>query len=298
MKIVDPVRGLGPLTRPLYQQGLLLQDDDLTAAVQYTRDLNRLLFRTLFGCGVMCGLVVTPTLSCCKLHIGISKGVALDCHGDAIDVAAAQDIEIDPNCLPALPDTLWVVLCAYEKNCAPRMPLCPDEDDSTVVCTRAREGFEIKVLSDASKCCCQCDPSTDKTPAAPQLESFSSHPPLKSGAARQAKRHGSSGEVKPLALEDATGQTSDGNPCQCANPNEDCYTDHYAGNCACDCCDCECVVLARLDHLPVDPQQQSGPKYWAVNHAVRRFVRPVLVKDPQPLKDAAANAAAQAAASS
>ncbi|MEI9852768.1 MAG: hypothetical protein WDN24_20060 [Sphingomonas sp.] len=49
---------IGQIERPLYAPGLILQDSDLTAAVDYTRELNRLLFRTLFGCGVICGLRV------------------------------------------------------------------------------------------------------------------------------------------------------------------------------------------------------------------------------------------------
>jgi hypothetical protein len=45
----------GSLIRPTYSPGLLLEDDDLTAGVSYTRGLTQLLFRSLFGCGVICG---------------------------------------------------------------------------------------------------------------------------------------------------------------------------------------------------------------------------------------------------
>jgi hypothetical protein len=291
-KIVDPLRGLGPLTRPLYQQGLLLQDDDLTAAVQYTRDLNRLMFRTLFGCGVMCGLVVTPTIDCCKLHIGIAKGVALDCHGDPIDVPTAQDLVIDPACVPTLPPTLWIVLRGYEKNCAPRMPLCPDDDDSAVVCTRAREGFEIRVLSDLPDCACHCTPTTDSstagTPAAPPAQLRSGSAPAHAAAApHAAPKSAHLKRAKPAAMVTGSAATATDatDSCQCADPNQDCYQKHYQGLCNCDCCDNDWIVLARID----EKTNSADKQYWEVDHGVRRFVRPVLMSDPQPPLDAAAN---------
>ena len=53
--------GRGSLVRPRFTPGLLLLDEDLTAEVDYTRELSRLLFRNLSGCGVVCGLTVEAT---------------------------------------------------------------------------------------------------------------------------------------------------------------------------------------------------------------------------------------------
>ena len=47
--VVDEAKGNASLARPCYSPGLLLRDDDLTAAVTYTRELSRLLFRSLFS---------------------------------------------------------------------------------------------------------------------------------------------------------------------------------------------------------------------------------------------------------
>jgi hypothetical protein len=62
----------------------------------------------------------------------------------------------------------------------------------------------------------------------------------------------------------------------CANP---CHDHHYAGKCGChcdDCCDCKCILLARLRKTG-----DSENPTWTVDHSVRRFIRPVLMRDPQ-----------------
>src|SRR5262245_26027931 len=109
-KLAKPIRSLSSLVRPKYSPGLLLQDDDLTAAVSYTRNLSRLMFRTLFGCGVLCGLRVhPPTLECGKLCFDIDKGNALTCLGDPVEVGAAQQLCID-TCETPLPCRIWLAV--------------------------------------------------------------------------------------------------------------------------------------------------------------------------------------------
>jgi len=263
-KIVDLLRGVGPLTRPLYQQGLLLQDDDLTAAVEYTRNLNRLMFRSLFGCGVICGLVVEPVFDCCKLHVKVAKGVALDCRGDPIDVATPQDLAIDPLCLTDA-KTMWVMVRAWSKACAPRTPVCPDEDEAAAICTRAREGFELKVItSKPPECACQCDSNPYQPPQPTvNIENFPKKKKPHKAVARNAKSPALS-----TGLEDAPADLPK------------CYQAHYDGDCNCDCCDSEWVVLAMITP-PVD----AASTHWKVDHSVRRFIRPALIADPQPAKD-------------
>src|ERR1700754_1738163 len=104
--------GNATLVRPRFSPGLLLRDDDLTQGVAYTRDLSRLLFRSLFGCGVICGLKVgQPTVKCGKLEIAVEAGVALNCCGDPIEVPDGQPpISVDPTCGAPLPGMLWVTI--------------------------------------------------------------------------------------------------------------------------------------------------------------------------------------------
>src|SRR5262245_54749011 len=113
----------------------------------------------------------------------------------------------------------------------------PDEDDSSSVCTRERDGYEIRVLRERPECACGCPEASD-------------HSLLDSD-------------------------------CKCVNPQLECYVDHYAGRCGChgaDCsdCECDCIPLARRDH-----SGDAEHPHWTTDHGVRRFIRPVLMRDPR-----------------
>ena len=163
-KLAKPIRQLTSLVRPKYSPGLLLQDDDLTAGVSYTRNLSRLMFRTLFGCGVLCGLIVDkPKLKCGKLTVDVGKGVALSCEGDPIEVPGTQEIMLDP-CDEQVPDTLWIAVKHIEVCCVPRTAQCPpDEDEPPTACTRDRDGFELRVFTERPDCSCGCSALAPQT---------------------------------------------------------------------------------------------------------------------------------------
>lgn len=240
-KYVATATGMSLLTAPKFGPGMLLQDDDLEHLSKYTQELSRLMFRSLFGCGVVCGLVVRAVVECGKLVITVADGVALDCCGDPVHVPQPQTIPVDPSCDPNFPKCLWVVLCGKRKCCAPRPAMCSnDDEDSTVVCTRERYAFEIRVVRTRPACVCGCpEPESDY-------------------------------DTKALLETE----------CGCVNPKLPCYADHYEGKCTCNCadcsgCDCNCILLARLDHT----DDQKNP--WTADHRVRRFVRPVLIEDPR-----------------
>lgn len=237
--LVVAKKGPSTLARAKFGPGMLLQHDDLEQLNVYTRDLNRLMFSSLFGCGVVCGLVVDAKVDCSKVTVTVGGGLALDCQGDPIHVPQPQSLVLDGECDPNIPSPLWVVVCGTEKCCAPRTSMCgSDEDDSPSACTRERDYFEIRILRKRPGCTCGCPEPDPKAPA----------------------------------------QTMPDSACRCADPEQKCYEDHYAGKCQCDCkdCDCDCVLLARLD--------RSGDlehPVWTADHRVRRFVRPVLMRDPQ-----------------
>ena len=248
--IVGCVNPSSTLMRPKFGPGMLLQADDLDALSTYTRDLNRLLFRSFFGCGVVCGLVVEPGNEdkCGKLAVSIGSGLALDCNGDPIYVPRNQVVTLD-DCKKDLGDDLWVLLCATSKCCAPRTSSCGCDDDVPAATpTRVRDGFEIRVVSELPKCACHCV-TTDSQPA---------------------------GE-KASANAGAMSMTDDSCPC---GPTDGCYESHYKGECDCcdDCtdgsCDCSCVVLAELTR-----STDSGE--WTANHCARRFIRPIFMRDYQ-----------------
>ncbi|MET0654284.1 MAG: hypothetical protein ABWY94_01765 [Pseudoxanthomonas sp.] len=281
-KIADPLRGLSRLVRPHYSPGLLLQDDDLTQAVDYTRELSRVLFRSFFGCGVICGLEVKAYEECGKLHVDIAKGIGLDCHGDPVEVPALQTLLVDPTCGPKIPDSFCVVLRRNERCCAPRTAICGDEEEPAPVCTREREGFEIRISAECPECGCGCQEQA-RTPAPPPPDpAFTPAPAAPPAAARliaKKKTVPARAAAAPL-VESSTVvmQTLDNgrrHDCRCADPTRDCYVDHYAGKCACDCCDSEWIVLAKATR-----STENNGEAWRVDHSVRRFIRPVLMADP------------------
>lgn len=243
--IIGAQKAQSTLVRPQYSPGLLLNDDDLSQAVDYTRDLNRMLFRSLLGCGVVCGLVVKAVKStgtCGALQVSVDPGLALDCHGDPLHLPGTCTVNIDP-CV-VLSSPLWVMARRYDKHCAPRGTECSPCDDATTVCTRIRDSIEIAVVNALPGCSCGC------TEAAP-------------------------------ATSAETDATNDGASAAASSPDDPCYKDHYAGTCAvcCNDCACEWVLLARLTSL--------ADGSWKPDHSVRRFIRPLLLADPQPALDKA-----------
>jgi hypothetical protein len=236
-------KGPSKLARARFGPGMLLQHDDLEQMTAYTRELNRLMFSSLFGCGVICGLVVTAKPDCGKVTVSVAPGLALDCQGDPIHVPQRQTLVLDKDCDPDLAGPLWVVLCGTEKCCAPRTAMCAsDEDESPSVCTRERDWFEIRIVRARPLCTCACP-----------------NPVPKDGK-----------------------QTMPDNQPEPGYPGQECHAGHYAGKCGCDCedcadCDCDCVLLARLDKST----DAAGQPVWTPDHRVRRFVRPVLMRDPQ-----------------
>jgi hypothetical protein len=259
--VVDLVKGKSTLVRPRYSPGLLLRDDDLKVGVDYTRELSRLLFRSLFGCGVVCGLEVSAELQCGKLVVTVRSGVALSGIGDPIYVPEDTNVIVDPTCGKDIPPKLWVILCRTDKCCAPRSTVCGcEEEDSPSVCTREQETFEIRLVKvEPDDCACMCPEQP-----IPQASGTSDGPP----------------NAAP-------------SECWCADPCA-CLKNHYAGECDCQCCDVDCVVLAVLTDMsrdPANPNAAGGTgagtttNPWVPNHSVRRFVRPVLMRDPVVFKE-------------
>jgi hypothetical protein len=264
-------KGDSTLVRPRFGPGMLLQHEDLEGLGSYPRDLSRLLFRSFFGCGVVCGLVVETEVRCGKVYVTVGAGLALGCSGDPIHVPKDHHFAIDEECDPNLPTPLWVVLCGTTKCCAPRPSGCGDDDEAPSVCTRERDGFEIRIVRERPACACGCPEIWTGNPP-------STTPPQTGG-----------GDDRFVAAPPEP-RVRD---CSCVEPTDLCYADHYAGRCGCTCgdcsdCDCQCVLLARLDRI--DEQQ----RFWRADHKVRRFIRPVLMRDPQV--EIEAQAATQAAA--
>ena len=263
-------RGMSTLQRPRFGAGLLLEADDLTAGVDYTRNLMRLMFRSLFGCGVICGLKVTAELVCnrSKVSVTVQKGLALDCMGDPIYVPVPTTLVYDPDC-KEIPPRLWVVACYVEKCCRPKDVSCSPDEDGQILHTRSHDGFEIRLYAEEPACACACGAKADESAAAPAAANGS-------GATDTTTTDATAGAVASAG--DATPR-----PAGC-----ECYDDHNAGICDCDC-GCDCVYLATVDtrrallqktidpktYGPVESSKDSEPSLQIAAENVRR-IRPVL----------------------
>jgi hypothetical protein len=248
--LVASITDTSTLTRAKFGPGMLLQHEDLEQLNIYTRDLSRLLFRSFFGCGVICGLVVSAEVdNCNKVSVTVGPGLALDCLGDPVHVPKDQTLVVKETCYPDLPGQLWVILCGTTKNCAPRTSMCGDDDNTTSACTRERGMFEIRVVSALPKCMCGYD----------EPDGYSGQKVMERKVIERME-----------GMEDT---------CKCADPNLPYHKHHYDGMCGCNCgsgsnCACDHILLARLDKV------ETASK-WAVDHRIRRFIRPVLMRDPQ-----------------
>jgi hypothetical protein len=268
------IEGRGSLVRPRFTPGLLLLDEDLTAGVDYTRELSRLLFRNLFGCGVICGLKVTgqeATGRC--LTVAIDCGVALDCTGDPVQVRQPQSLTIKATCDKTLPSVVWVALRRREHDCMPRELACPPEaGGQSSAKTRTIDCYEIVVLDHRPADACGCPEAVPTTGSGGQPT-----PTVAGGASTTPAR----GQATAAAAATRPTDAAPSSPATAAN----CYKDHRDGVCACDCCaGSEWVLLAKLTP-PAAGSATTDTVSWHTDYSERRFIRPMLLPDPKLASD-------------
>jgi hypothetical protein len=263
-------KAVAVLKRPIYKAGLLLEADDLTAAVEYTRNMSRLLFRSLFGCGVICGLDVTAQLTCnrTRVEVMVSPGIGLDCEGNPIHVPKAFKIVYDAKCDP-LPEKLWVTLCYIQQCCAPRDISCAPDDDGHPVQTRVIDGFEVRLYAHQPRCACSCLEPPEDTGTTPDPCCADTTPQATAAAAPQQPADAS------VLTEGATVVVQQ-NPPIC-----ECFWDHWNGKCECECC-CNCIFIGVVDVTLTD---SGDPVADATGTSIPlqvsrdgvRWIRPMLV---------------------
>ena len=264
MKTVKPLdckAGSSGIERPLFSPGLLLEDEDLTAGVNYTRELSRLLFRSLFGCGVICGLEVKGELFCKRqqLRVTVGPGLALDGAGNPMQVTKSVPLATRADCDP-LPDTVWVVICYRDQPCRSREVACSPDADSQSVKTRAVDAWEIKLYGDPPACACSCGKKPKGT-----------EQPLPGNCCEDLLEPAA--DAAANNTEPAADPNAEPDPC-------DCYKKHFAAS-SCVDCGCSCVLIATVStkvdtkdvaidlNLPDDIETKA-------DSSVRRWIRPVL----------------------
>ncbi|MDM0076904.1 hypothetical protein QTH90_21020 [Variovorax sp. J2P1-59] len=169
--------GRGSLSRPNFASGQLLEDDDLNASVAYTRNVVRLLLRSVFGAGIVCGLKVEAKRVNDDKGVGliVSPGVAFDCAGNVIEVEGQQTLTLERCDMSMHP--LWVTLYYDECRSRPREVACDSAcgKDAQTVSTRLHEGFRIEVIQaeKSPEGACRCGEVDDEGNDVP---CFSSEP--------------------------------------------------------------------------------------------------------------------------
>jgi hypothetical protein len=152
-----------------------------------------------------------------------------------------------------------------------------------------KEGLELDVnlklwvvLCGTTKCCaprvtsCSCDDDETASDCTREKDAFEIRLMLEAPKCACACLPPKDGEeLPPLPADD-----------HCLCSGKKCHEDHYAGICGCTCgectgCDCKCILLASIEKI-------GDTEEWKVDHSVRRFIRPVLMRDPQPEHDKAA----------
>lgn len=124
---------------------MLLQHEDLEQIVEYTTGTYRLLFRSLLGSGVVCGLDVSLDNETTPKCFIIKLGIALDCEGYVIEVPKQQTIQFDD--FSNLPRFGLVILKRRKPEpCATRGVVCNDGENSALT-TREFDGFHIEIVA-------------------------------------------------------------------------------------------------------------------------------------------------------
>jgi hypothetical protein len=299
-KLKSSLKVSGSLMWPRFAPGIVLLDEDLTETIKYTRNLSRLLFRSLFGCGVICGFKVTAQVECGNLNVTVEPGVALDCHGDPIEMCKPQTLGSE--CAEKLPDELWVAIRrSGEHTCAPRDVVCaPEEGSHAHEPTRSKDCFEIKLFEDPPEGACMCtrrqmilrDQTQGENTTAQRHMGSDLSAARRSRTRRQAAANQPAETLQSSGNAGRTAADATGTQQSVAAPEEydwDCHRDHYCGDCGCGCscagcggdCDCCCgegwIILAKVNTGPYDT---ANPNLRRVIHDARRFIRPRLAADP------------------
>ena len=155
------------------------------------------------------------------------------------------------------------------------------------MCIRdSHDGVEIAVIKEWPACVCGCKPpEQEQTPPPKDEPKDGGNDPVTAAAdnttGKSAKTKAANGENGTAAATQAPTPTpaavEDKCTAKASSPCDPCYKDHYAGIYDPVCAGCgntsEWLMLARLDNL------DDGS--WKADHVVRRFIRPLLMVDPQ-----------------
>jgi hypothetical protein len=166
-------------TRTKFFNGMLLTDEHLRVEQTYHREALGRLHRYLWGPGIVCGLEVEwVSALCIKVH----PGLAIDCHGNAIELCQCLTIDLGEECKKQYPGGCTpseakpftkhlVVRYAVSEEDPQPVLTTGDECGGSSRCekSRVREGFCLELVD---KCPPPCDEDekTDSTGVDPRQQ--------------------------------------------------------------------------------------------------------------------------------
>jgi len=146
---------------------MLLTDDSLRAEQTYHREALKRVNRYLWGSGIVCGLEVERISGLC---IRVNPGVALDCHGNLIELCRCVTIDLTEECKKKYPGacippdkepiTRYLVVRYADVEADPQPVLTSDDacasSDQKTQCqhSKTREGFCLELREDCPTKAC------------------------------------------------------------------------------------------------------------------------------------------------
>lgn len=159
-----------------FKDGMIVTANDLETAMHYPVLMFQTLVRSYFGCGVVCGIEMTPdpTAGDSTFVLCVGRGVAIDCQGFPIELCGTTKLDLTPDpcsCEPP-PTELCIAIRRTTSDEAPADPCRCDTDDPRFQCTRVRDHVILRAflpedLKELAGCLCA---KTDDTDPSARLE--------------------------------------------------------------------------------------------------------------------------------
>lgn len=283
-----------------FSHGMIVNETDLTAAMQYPVQLMQAVNRAVYGCGVVCGFWFDPDPDLCGatrtcdpcpdgsdntpdtgmaypgFRLQVSRGTAIDCFGMPIELCEPAFVDVTPELCGCKGEDTVVCIAIRRTSAgeAPRGDCCSDSGGTD--CTRRRDHVELKAFP------------TDKWP-----EHICAHLPEGKGKPGCGYSGGQSGDYESAAA----------SPDSSTRPGTDRDEREEICGCLmkCDPCDCcgegwvmlGCVTVCktgiRVENFPQPREDGSRGGYPKRPYLPRKFIKMIeclcgdMHHDPQNL---------------
>jgi hypothetical protein len=140
------------LESTIFHDGMVVTADDLETAARYPVSLLQSVLRSYFGCGVVCGLELTPVTKPMAEYpwvVRVACGLALDCQGFPIELTCPVELDFTPDpCAPGdLPSEVFIALRRITSSEPTNEPCHCSEHQTDDDCSRVRDRALVKAFT-------------------------------------------------------------------------------------------------------------------------------------------------------